>query len=595
MVASAARGVAWSSRSAQWRHLVTHSAGSCQRTSQSVAGAGSGTLRAKSGTVRNLKAGRVRSPRPEMARSLADALHLSGPDRESWVAVVRDPRRAVASRVDRLGMVFKTCNLCCANLTVLVVEIHVTFSGARGRSTQVYEQIRAAILDGRLRAGEPLPPSRELAERLQIARNTVLVAYDQLAGEGFVTGKVGAGTFVSSALPLRRDYGPSGGPAAGVLRPRAFWDTLRDPPDLHADQPRFNFRAGVPDARLFPYETWRRLISRELRPPAVGTGHYGDPAGHARLRAAIARHIGVSRGVRTDAADVVITNGIQQAIDLIGRVLLDQGACAAVEDPGYPPPRNLLKSLGARVVPVPVNEEGLVVDALPGDARLVYVSPSHQFPLGMAMSLRRRMALLAWAARQGAAIIEDDYDSEFRFAGHPIEPLHSLDRDGRVIYVGSFSKTLLPTLRLGFLVTPPSLRRALRAAKFLSDWHTSLPPQAALARLIDEGKFARHVRRMRVIYQARYQRIRDVLERDFAGLLKPIPSSAGLHLSVTSRTGTAQDMVNALQCAEPAGVFLFPVSDFTMGHAQPGLVLGYGAIPLERIDEGLHRLRACLG
>jgi GntR family transcriptional regulator/MocR family aminotransferase len=181
--------------------------------------------------------------------------------------------------------------------------------------------------------------------------------------------------------------------------------------------------------------------------------------------------------VRADAADLIVTNGIQQAVDLVGRVLLDQGACAAVEDPGYPPPRRLLESLGARVVAVPVDDQGLVVEALPGDARLVYCSPSHQFPLGMAMSLGRRMALLAWAARQGAAIVEDDYDSEFRFTGHPIEPLHSLDRDGRVIYVGFFSKSLLPTLRLGFLVAPPSLRRALRAAKFLSDWHTSLPPR----------------------------------------------------------------------------------------------------------------------
>jgi len=478
---------------------------------------------------------------------------------------------------------------------VLLVEFHVTFSDARGRSTQVYQQIRAAILDGRLRAGEPLPPSRELAERLQIARNTVLVAYDRLAGEGFVTGKVGAGTFVSAPFPLPRQDGCSAGPPVGPLRPRAFWDARSEPPDLSADRPRFNFRAGVPDARLFPYETWRRLISRELRPPAIGTGHYGDPAGHAGLRAAIARHIGISRGVHADAADVLVTNGIQQAIDLIGRVLLDQGACVAVEDPGYPPPQDLLESLGARVVPVPVDEEGLVVDGLPSDARLVYVSPSHQFPLGMAMSLRRRMELLAWAARQGAAIIEDDYDSEFRFAGHPIEPLHSLDRDGRVIYVGSFSKIMLPTLRLGFLVTPPSLRKALRLAKFLSDWHTSLPPQAALARFIDEGKLARHVRRMRVIYQERHKRIRHVLERDFEGLLTPIPSSAGLHLSAIYRAGTAQDAINALQRAQPAGVSLFAVSDFAVGQAEPGLVIGYGAIPLERIDEGLHRLRACLG
>src|SRR5262249_48892065 len=193
------------------------------------------------------------------------------------------------------------------------------------------------------------------------------------------------------ALPLRREDGFHGGRVIGPLCPRAFWDGRADPPDLSVDQPRFNFRAGVPDARLFPYETWRRLMSRELRPPALATGHcagparHGPPAGPPGPPSPSARHVGVSRGVRPDAADVVITNGIQQAIDLIGRVLLDQGACVAVEDPGYPPPRNLLESLGARVVPVPVDEEGLVVDALPGDARLVYVSPSHQFPLGLAM------------------------------------------------------------------------------------------------------------------------------------------------------------------------------------------------------------------
>jgi GntR family transcriptional regulator / MocR family aminotransferase len=479
--------------------------------------------------------------------------------------------------------------------SVTVVELHVTFSGTRDRSAQIYQQIRTAILEGRLRTGQPLPPSRELAERLKVARNTVLVAYDRLAGEGFVTGRIGAGTFVAGPLPLQRGDGSGGAPSVGVLRPRTFWDTVGDPPDLSAVQPPFDFRPGLPDARLFPYETWRRLLARELRPAVVGTGHYGHPAGHPGLRAAIARHIGVSRGVRADPADLVVTNGIQQAIDLVGRILLDQGACAAVEDPGYPPPRRLLESLGARVVPVPVDEEGLVVDALPGDARLVYCSPSHQFPLGMAMSLGRRMALLAWAARQGAAIVEDDYDSEFRFAGHPIEPLHTLDRDGRVIYVGSFSKSLLPTLRLGFLLAPPSLRRALRAAKFLSDWHTSLPPQAALARFIDQGKLARHVRKMRTVYQARHRRITELLGRDFAGVLQPITAAAGLHLSATSATGTVQDMLDTVRRAQAAGVSLFPLSDFTVGQAQPGLIIGYGAIPLERIDEGLHRLRACLG
>ncbi len=472
------------------------------------------------------------------------------------------------------------------------MELHITFSGPRDLSGQIYQQVRAAILDGRLRAGEPLPPSRELAERLQIARNTVCVAYDRLAGEGFVTGQVGAGTFVSTAIP--QQPGDRADSAAGLLQPRAVWDTIPDPPNLAAVDPPFDFRPGLPDPRLFPYETWRRLASRELRATAVRTGAYGDPAGHAGLRAAIARHIGVSRGVRADAADVIITNGMQQAIDLIGRVLLDPGACVAVEDPGYPPARRLFESLGARVVSIPVDDEGLVVDSQPGDARLVYVSPSHQYPLGMAMSLRRRIALLAWAAQQSAAIIEDDYDSEFRFAGHPIEPLHSLDRDGRVIYVGSFSKSLLPTLRLGFLVAPPSLGRPLRAAKCLSDWHTSLPPQAALARFIDEGKLARHVRKMRVAYQARHRRITDVLGRDFAGVLEPIPSAAGLHLSAIYRAGTAADTLSAARRAEGVGVLVSTLSEFTAEVAPPGLVLGYGAIPLDRIDEGLRRLGACL-
>jgi GntR family transcriptional regulator / MocR family aminotransferase len=192
------------------------------------------------------------------------------------------------------------------------------------------------------------------------------------------------------------------------------------------------------------------------------------------------------------------------------------------------------------------------------------------------------------------AIVEDDYDSEFRFAGHPIEPLHSLDRDGRVVYVGTFSKSLLPSLRLGFLVAPPSLHRALRAAKFLSDWHTPLPTQAALGRFIDEGKLARHVKKMRVAYQARHRRITDMLGRDFAGVLEPIPSAAGLHLSAIYRAGTAADILGAARRAEDVGVFLYTLSECSVDAAQPGLVIGYGAVPLDRIDEGLHRLRACL-
>ncbi|WP_326819496.1 MocR-like pyridoxine biosynthesis transcription factor PdxR [Streptosporangium sp. NBC_01756] len=482
------------------------------------------------------------------------------------------------------------------------MEFHVSLDGRHDLSGQIYRQIRTAILDGRLQPGEPLPPTRELARRLEVSRNTVGVAYDRLTGEGFLASRVGAGTYVDALAGRSRHPGrgvteegsgrqePSPGQA---LRPRAGWDDVPRPPAPTAE-PAYDFRAGIPDARLFPFESWRRLMSRELRPSAVRTAMYGEPAGHLGLRTAIARHIGVSRAVRTGADDLVITNGAQQAIDLIGRVLLEPGDCVAVEEPGYPPPRQLLRSLGARVVPVPVDAEGLVVEALPDEARMVYVSPSHQFPLGMPMSLSRRIALLSWAERRGAAVVEDDYDSEFRFGGRPLDTLKSLDAGGHVIYVGTFSKTMLPTLRLGFLVAPPPLRQALRAAKYLSDWHASLPAQAALARFVDEGLFVRHIRRMRNEYQDRHRRITDLLTRQ-DGWLRPIPSTAGIHLSALLPEAEPLETATLLRRLRAAGVAAYPLSRFYAGRPdRTGLVLGYGAIPPERIEDGLRLLRRCL-
>jgi GntR family transcriptional regulator/MocR family aminotransferase len=275
-------------------------------------------------------------------------------------------------------------------------------------------------------------------------------------------------------------------------------------------------------------------------------------------------------------------------------VLLRPGDRVAVEDPGYAPPWWLLASLGARVAGVPVDGDGLVVDAVPPHTRLVYVTPSHQFPLGMSMSLPRRMALLAWARRHEAAILEHDYDSEFRFGGRPIEPLQTLDTSGRVVYVGSFSKTMLPALRLGFLVAPASLRQAVRAAKFVTDWHTTLPAQAALARFIDEGFLARHVRRMRHVYQARHQQIVDTLTNELGGHLEVVPSAVGLHVTATARTASSADLDAVLGRASAAGVEILPLWGYVVGTpTPPGLVFGYGAIPTERIEEGLHRLRQC--
>lgn len=470
------------------------------------------------------------------------------------------------------------------------MDVHVSLKGRGDLATRIYRQLLDAVLDGRLQPGGPLPPTRDLARQLEVSRNTVLEAYERLAAEGFLTSRVGAGTFVSTeSLPqVQSREAPTG----ADLRQRPVWSSLVAPRQVRSAPPLYNFRVGVPDARLFPITTWRRLVARELRPSAIRSANYGDPSGHEGLRAAIARHIGISRAVRAAADDVLVTSGGQQALDLIGRVLIEPGSSVAVEEPGYPAARRLFRSLGARVVGIPVDGEGLRVEAIPKAARLVYVTPSHQFPLGMAMSLSRRAALLAWAERRDGVVIEDDYDSEFRFEGRPLDPIQSLDRAGRVVYVGSFSKVMLPMLRLGFLVAPASLQPALRAAKQLADWSGETPAQAALARFIDDGLLARHIRKAAREYAARRQRIVDVLHRDFASWLDLVPSAAGLHLAARVTLGASVDVGRVVHRAEAGGVAVHALSEFCgESRAQPGLVIGYGAIATTKIDEGLKQIR----
>ncbi len=472
------------------------------------------------------------------------------------------------------------------------MTFHVNLVGRRDLSGEIYRQLRRAMLDGRLRVGDRLPSSRELARTLAVSRTTVTVSYDRLAGEGFVTSRVGAGTLVSQhAARARRDG--AGDRGEGALRSRPVWESI-SLPTVFARPATFDFRSGLPDASLFPHRAWRRLMSRALRTDGADAGRYGDPQGHRSLREAIARHIGVSRGVATSADDVSVTNGTQQALDILARVLLKPGDSVAIEDPGYPPPRRLFRALGMRVVGVPVDREGLVVDALPRRARLVYVTPSHQYPLGVSMTLERRRALLTWANRNDAAIVEDDYDSEFRFGGRPLEPLQTLDGAGRVIYVGSFSKTLLPGLRLGFMVTPPSLRSAVQKAKHVTDWHTATLAQAALAEFIDDGDFARHIRRMARVYRTRHDLVTSTLTREFADDLEVIPSRAGLHVTALARRAATRETAAAAHRAADVGVAIQIVASFAVSAAAPaGIVLGYGAIPTAQIGEGLSRLRKC--
>lgn len=470
--------------------------------------------------------------------------------------------------------------------SVHTMSIHVTLAGRGDLVARIYRELRAAILDGRLQPGDRLPATRELAEALSVSRTTVTTVYERLTAEGFAVGRVGAGTYVGTGSQPRPTQTTPRRTTSAPVQARPVWRALPVLPGEDT-QPPYDFRVGVPDASLFPYAAWRRLIANELRPSRLGAARYADPAGHAGLRAAIARHIGVSRSVRAEPDDILVTHGAQQALDLVARVLLSAGDCVAVEEPGYPTARRLFQSYGTRVVGVPVDRDGLVIDALPAAARLVYTTPSHQFPLGTPMSLARRTALLAWAARRGAAVIEDDYDTEFRFAGRPLEPLHSLDREGRVIYVGSFSKTLLPMLRVGFLVTPASLGRELRLAKQLSDWHGDLVTQGALARFIDDGLLARHVRRAAREYADRRARIVSILEGELSSWLVPVAASAGLHLCTRLAPGRTTDMDAVVRQARSAGLGLQPLADFCGNEPQAGIVLGYGTVDPDRIEQGL--------
>jgi GntR family transcriptional regulator/MocR family aminotransferase len=464
------------------------------------------------------------------------------------------------------------------------VDLTVDLSGRSDRASALYRALLDAVRSGRLRAGDRLPPTRALARDLGIARNTVATAYERLTAEGYLEARVGAGTFVSDVVTR-----PSGAGRKGVLRPRRSWQWEPSPVSGGQPVPRYDFRVGIPDAALFPFDSWRRMLASEWRLGGDTPGTYADPAGPLRLRGAIARYLAYSRGVTADPDDVIATQGTQQALDLIARVLLEPGDLVAVEDPGYPFARDVFALAGARVVPVPVDDEGLVVSRLPARTRLVFTTPSHQFPLGPPMSLARRQALLEYAATHDTAIIEDDYDSEFRFVERPLDTLHRLDAAGRVIYVGTFSKSLLPSLRAGYLVAPPSLRSALRAARQLADSHGSTPTQAALARFIEEGLLARHIRKAAKVYAARRALLTDAIGEHLG--LRPIPSAAGLHLAVF-----LDDGIGIAARAAEEGIAVDSVASYTAGEGgRDGLVFGYGAVVTETIEPGLRRLARLSG
>jgi GntR family transcriptional regulator / MocR family aminotransferase len=474
------------------------------------------------------------------------------------------------------------------------MELHIVIEGRKDLAGQLYRQLSDAIRGGRLAHGQQLPPSRLLAEQLGVSRKTVSEAYSRLTLDSLVVGKAGAGSFVQAPPRPSAPRGKAAPLAAGATVAR--WDGL--PAPLRHPQPegraRYEFVGGSPAASLFPQEDWRRCVLHGMRQEARSRGRYVDAEGVAALRDAIARHVAFTRGVACNAAQVVVTNGAQQALDLLGRVLLEPGCVAAVEDPGYPAARMLFAGQGAHVVGVPVDSDGIVPDLIPANARLVYVTPAHQFPLGMPMSVARKRALLARARAIGAIVIEDDYDSAFRYEGRPTDSLKGMDRHGIVAYVGTFSKVLAPELRIGFLVAPDALLNAVQNAKHYCDWHTAALQQHALARFIADGLLLKHIRRCHAVYAQRRERI----QAGFAELLAPwfdlLPATAGFHMAAHCRQDL--DMDQLLRLARRADVGLYSLGKFYSSQPpREGLMLGYGAIDTLDIGTALLRVRDILG
>ena len=471
-----------------------------------------------------------------------------------------------------------------------ILELAITLppKGSRELLRALHQQLRAAIFDGRLQPGLRLPATRVLAASLGVSRNTVIAAYDLLLSEGYAAVRPGSGAYVASMLPQ-----PVDAIAASDRDPRLapIWrDIAATPGPARPASYRFDFRAGLPGTAAFPFPIWRRLSARALRGLSKAPSAYAEPEGRLSLREAIAKHISFARAVACRADDVVVTAGAQQAFDLLARILVIPGeTVVALEDPGYPPLRAAFTASGAVIAAVPVDGEGLMVDRLPANARVICVTPSHQFPLGVAMPPRRRMALLEFAQSHGAVVIEDDYDGEFRFGGRPLDALRTLDRAGSAFYTGTFSKSLFPELRLGFVVAPPWARPALVRAKQLADWHSPVLAQDTLAAFIAEGHLARHIRKMRKIYGGRRAALLQALARHCGGLLEPIPAVAGLHLAAHL---TAPIPVNDLVAkAVEAGIGVAPLDRVAATETSPrGLIFGYGMIEAEQIDEAIRRL-----
>lgn len=456
---------------------------------------------------------------------------------------------------------------------------------------QLYAELRGAILSKRLLPGTRLPATRVLSRELGVSRNTVLEAYEQLLAEGYLNGRAGAGTFVDPGISV---------PPTPAARPPGrdrFSRRSAEVSALRSDiDPKLPLAPGVPCFDYLPLATWARLAARRIRDASVRQLNYGEPLGDPRLRHIIAGHLAASRGVRCDPDQVALVDGAQQGIDLCVRLLLDPGGEAWIEDPGYLGARGALAAAGARLIPVPVDDSGLVVEAgirRAPRARLAYVTPSHQYPTGVTLTLPRRLELLAWARKHSAYIIEDDYDSEFRFGGRSLPALQGLDTAERVVYVGTFSKVLFPSLRSGYLVVPRGLVEPLARMKTVLDSAASLLDHAVLADFIEQGHFGRHIRRMRSIYGRRRDAFRKALAERFGEDLA-VSALSGLHTVLWLPKNVDDRVVTARLRA--AGLGAAPLSAFCLKRRMaPGLVVGYGNVAPAEVPAAMEAIAAAIG
>jgi GntR family transcriptional regulator/MocR family aminotransferase len=470
---------------------------------------------------------------------------------------------------------------------------------------QLYDWFRKAIIDGQMRPGQRVPSTRALAAELKISRIPVLNAYEQLLAEGYFETFVGAGTCVARSIPDDTLSPPAVKVRKGIeaivekVGPRRI--SRRGAALMHAPAQSWldnlgAFRVSLPALDHFPIDVWSKLVARHSRRPTRGIMAYGDAMGHLPFREAIAAYLGTVRGVRCEPSQILVTTGSQQGLQISAQVLLNPKDRVWMEEPGYPGARQAFMTVGAQLTPVRVDHDGMNVAEITRrgrDARAVYVTPSHQYPMGMTMGATRRMLLLNWAMRSGAWIIEDDYDSEYRFGSRPIASLQGLDTDARVIYVGTFSKVMFPALRLGYVVVPKDLVPAFSAARDAADIFSSTLYQAVLTDFIQEGHFARHIRRMRMLYMDRRGALVHAIQSQMGDRLEVIGAEAGMHLVALLPRGV-NDVVVSKNAAQ-RGISAMPLSTcYLTPPNRGGLILGYGGANLHQIHDGISKLKMSL-